>query len=87
MRYWRSCSYPEGVAKFGPWKCADMPLTEKIELQRRIREVEAKLKAIRLSWYKIEDAGNDPQKLYDDEYAKHFRVHPRRGYEIHELIA
>lgn len=75
-----SRTYKNG--EYGAWKINARTLAEKIPLQRKIREVMEELRKARHTYYETEPHG----KIYRDLYAKYFRIHRRRGYEIHELV-
>ena len=80
MRAWRNKSLK--THEFGPWKFENSTLADKLKVQRHLRDVNEQLRQARLNYYATEPHGQEHEELY----AKHFRVHKRRGYEVHELI-
>lgn len=67
------------------YKC-DLPLPEKIVVMRALRAAQEEIRKIDREFYALEDAGVDAMALRKATYSKYWKVHTRRGYEIHEFI-
>lgn len=75
-----SRTYKNG--EYGQWKLSGATLAEKLQQQKIIKQVMKNLHDAKLRWYETEPHGED----YKNMYARYFRIHKRRGFEIHELI-
>jgi len=70
--------------EYSGWKFPNAAtLAEKIAIQRKVKSAMELLRPLKLEWYAVE---GEPGKAYKSEYSRLFKVHTRRGYEIHELI-
>ena len=65
---------------------SDLPLEQKVRLQRAIRAADEENRTLRLKYYEMQDAGIDADKALDHCRAKFWKVHKRRGYEFHEFV-
>lgn len=68
--------------EYSHWHFADGTLAAKLKVQRYLKNVMNALREARLAYYQTEPHG----QLYKDLYALHFKIHKRRGYEVHELV-
>jgi hypothetical protein len=75
-----SRTYKNG--EFGPWRFSAGTLAEKLHQQKVVRTAMHNLKEARLRYYETEPHGEDHKNLF----RRYFKIHQRRGYEIHELI-
>jgi len=62
------------------YKC-DLPLPEKLKAMAAVRKAQEEIRQARLGYYDV----NGKENLAAVE-AKYWKVHRRRGYEIHEFV-